>query len=113
MGRRRGWKPGDHLIKDEESGFTIYASEAIRDSYGVLKKKSEADSLHPQEFIRARRDPYPVYPVAPPVRDYDFSQSLVGSTVGTTNVPVITGPASHLFSAGIGYMRIEYDFIVG
>lgn len=112
MARRRGWKRGDHLVRDAESGFTEYASNCATDAYGVYKRKDQLDSRHPQEFIKARKDPYPVYPVVPPLRSYDLSSSLIGTTVGTTSVPVITSPASHLFTQGIGRMIIEYDFIV-
>ena len=44
MGRRRGWKKGDWLVQDAESGFVHYASEVGTDDYGVLKLKSEMDS---------------------------------------------------------------------
>lgn len=109
---RSGWKRGDHLVRDEESGFTEYASDCARDAYGVLKRKDQMDQRHPQEFIVARRDPYAVSPIAPPARDYDIVSSYVGTTVGTTSVAIVDGPASHIFKRGIGYYRIEYDFIV-
>lgn len=109
---RRGWKRGDHLVRDEESGFTEYASDCARDAYGVLKRKDQMDSRHPQENLVPRQDPYSVYPIAPPSREYDIVSSYIGTTVGTTAVPVISGPASHLFTRGIGYWRVEYDLVV-
>ena len=120
MARRRGWKRGDHLVLDEESGFTEYASNTTRDYYGVLKKKSQADRMHPQEFVRAKNDPHPVYPVSPPVRSYDTSAYNLGDFVGQTNVPAPFGPFTHIYNPsqipgedlGIGEMEIGATFEV-
>ena len=110
---RSGWKSGDHLVMDEESGFTEYASDCARDAYGVLKRKDQMDSRHPSEFpVPPRKDPYPIKLISKPSRTYDLTDSFIGSTVGETSVAVIDGPASHLFNNGIGKFRVEYDFIV-
>jgi len=118
--RRRGWKRGDHLVKDEESGFTEYASKCAYDYYGVLKRKNQGDRMHPQDFIRAKKDPYSVYPESPPLRTFDVSAYVQGDNVGITSVPAPFGPATHLYNPGaipgadfgIGEMTIGTTFTV-
>ena len=120
MGRRRGWKRGEWLVRDEESDFVEYASEVAYDYWGTLKKKSELDPAHPQLFIRAKSDPSPVYPQNPPVRTFDTSAFNLGTFVGSTAVTAPVGPATHLFNPsavipgdpGIGDMQIGTTFIV-
>lgn len=112
MARRRGWKKGDWLVKDEESGFTIYGTKAAYDYYGVLKDKKQGDRLHPQDFVAAEGDPYPVYPTSEPLRDYDLDESVIGFDIGTTTVDTPDGPALHLFRPGVNNAIIEYDLFV-
>jgi hypothetical protein len=112
VARRRGWKRGDWLVKDEESGFTTYGSKVAYDYWGVLKLKEQGDKAHPQMFVKAGGDPYPVYPVNPPLRDFSLDESVIGFDVGTTTVDVPDGPALHLFRPGIGSATLEYDFFV-
>lgn len=120
MARRRGWKRGDHLVKDEESGFTEYASKVAYDYYGVLKNKRQLDRMHPQDFVRAKKDPYAVYPQSPPLREYNVSAYNLGDFVGNTLVPSPFGPATHIYNPGsvpgadfgIGEMAIGTTFTV-
>jgi len=112
VARRRGWKRGDWLVKDEESGFTTYGTRVEYDYYGVLKLREQADPAHPQDFIRAKEDPYPVYPVSQPFRAFNLTESVVGFDVGTTTVDTPDGPALHIFRPGIGDAILEYDFFV-
>ena len=117
---RRGWKRGDHLVRDEESGFTEYASNVRRDYYGVLKRKDQGDSSHPQDFIRARNDPFIYEPQNPPTYEYDTSALNLGSYVGVTTVPAPVGPATHIFNPaivqgsnpGVGMMTIGQNFVI-
>ena len=120
MGRRRGWKRGEWLVKDEESDFVEYASEVAYDYWGTLKKKSQLDPAHPQLFIRAKSDPTPVYPQNPPVRTFDTSAYNLGDFVGSTAVTAPIGPATHIYNPGavsegnpgIGDMEIGVSFVV-
>lgn len=114
---RRGWKRGDWLVRDEESGLTTYASKVRRDYYGVLT--SDPDPLHPQDFIRAGSDPYISDPQNPPSYIYDTSALNLGDFVGITSVPAPMGPATHLFNPsiigsdpGLGSMTIGQDFVI-
>jgi len=117
--RKRGWKRGEHLVRDEESGFVEYASDVRRDYYGVLKRKDECDPPHPQLFIRAKGDPYITYPQADPSYTYDTSAYNVSAFVYGTNIPTPRGAAYHLFFADVGDsdpaipdMAIGSDFTV-
>lgn len=112
MARRRGWKKGDWLVKDEESGFTTYGSKVGYDYYGVLKVKKQFDPAHPQDFVKALDDPTPVYPVSEPFRAFNLTESVIGFDVGTTTIDTPEGPALHLFRPGIGSATLEYDFFV-
>lgn len=112
MARRRGWKKGDWLVKDEESGFTVYGSQVAYDYWGVLKVKKQGDKSHPQMFIRPKDDPTPVYPVSPPMRDFDLTESVIGFDVGETDIPIPQGAATHLFRPALGDAILEYDFFV-
>ena len=115
---RRGWKRGDWLVRDEQSGFTEYASKVRRDYYGVLTK--DPDSSHPQDFIKAKGDPYINDPQNPPQYIYNTSAYNQGTFVGVTTVPAPVGPATHLFNPsvvqisnpGIGQMVIGTTFKV-
>lgn len=119
MARRRGWKRGEWLVRDEESGFTEYGRNVTRDYYGVLTRKDQADSIHPQTFVKAGQDPYIQHPQASPALVYNTSAYNVSAFVYGTNVPSPVGPATHLFgivgspgATGIGVMVIETDFTI-
>lgn len=120
MRNRRGWKRGEWLVRDEESGFVEYGSNVTRDYYGVLKRKDQADHSHPQDFVKAGLDPYTRYPQSDPSYIYDTSAYNVSAFVYGTNIPTPVGPASHLFQAAavvpgnpaIPDMAIGSDFVV-
>src|SRR3990167_11003294 len=101
MRNRRGWKRGDWLVRDEESGLVEYASNVTRDYYGVLKRKDQADSQHPQDFVKAGLDPYIGTPQASPTYTYDTSAYNASAFVYGTNIPTAVGPASHLFGLSV------------
>ncbi len=108
---RRGWKRGDWLVKDEESGFTEYASRVGRDYYGVLKLKEQMDMAHPQMFVRAKEDPYPVPFMSPPLREYT-TEPTVEFYIDSTTIEPVNGPAQHLFRPGVDFAEVEYDLFV-
>lgn len=118
--RRRGWKSGEWLVRDEESGFVEYGSNVRRDYYGVLTKKDQCDHVHPQNFVKAKNDPHIQFPQASPEYVYDTSAYNLGAFIGQTNIPAPVGPATHLFNPsavqgadpGIGDMAISTTFVV-
>ena len=97
MARRRGWKRGEWLVRDEESGFIEYGSNVTRDYYGVLTRKDQGDKVHPQTFVKAGLAPYDRFPQNNPALVYDTSAYNVSAFVYGTNVPIPQGPATHLF----------------
>ncbi len=110
---RRGWKKGDWKVQDQESGFPEYGTNVGYDYYGVLKVKNQMDQAHPQDFIRAKEDPTPIYPENPLFRAYNLTESVVGFTVGVTNVPTVTdSPSLHIYRPGVDFAEIEYDLFV-
>jgi hypothetical protein len=121
MSKRRGWKRGDWLVRDEESGFIEYASNVGRDYYGVLKRKDQMDKVHPQTFVKAGRDVQISYPQASPSITYNTSAYDVSAFVYGTNIPTAIGPAAHVVvpeiiiepsDPAIPDMAIGSDFVV-
>jgi len=107
MAIRNTHRVGDYLMVDDESGFTHYASEMVQRWDGAWVHKSNNETRHPQEFVRARMDPRALLNVRPdefsPVIDNTFNLEIGVTTVSTP----INGPAAHLFHPGIGKMIIE------
>jgi len=60
---RNNYKAGDWLVVDDESGFTRYASDVIRDEYSKFTDRGYAESRHPSESVRPDRDPKPIRPI--------------------------------------------------
>lgn len=113
MKRRNGWKRGNWLVQDEESGFTTYGTEVGRDYYGVLKIKKQMDKAHPQMFVRAKGDPYVVEPINPPFRNYDEAcLSNQGFYVNNSTVPVLPSPGQSLYRPAIPDAVIGCTFYV-
>jgi hypothetical protein len=92
---------------DDESGLVHYASEMVRIWDGTWRHHKNFETRQPQEFVRAKRDPVPLRHVRPEKKtaavdlSYDF--------IGQTNIPIVQGPATHLYTygEGIGEMVIE------
>lgn len=112
--RRNGFKVGDHLMRDDESGIVHYASDMVRRWDGLWVHHSNNETRNPQEFVRARADPVALQNVRSDLPfdapDQPITQPLF---IGNTTTKTIPGPASHLFEGdGIGAMDIGGNFIV-
>lgn len=88
MARRRG-RPGDHLVVDDYSGFTTYASKVRRDYWGMYAVKPLKRNL--QEIATPLNDPHPVeiyrgpqYEASNP-SEYTTAPTYVGNTTVPTN----------------------------
>lgn len=113
---RRNFRVGDHLVVDDESGFVHYASEMKECWDGTIRRADQYETRHPQEFVRAKGDPYPVSPIRPEgtfvITDEDAALPL---EVGNTSVDTKVGAATHIYRhvvndrivLGIGDMVIE------
>lgn len=115
-GKRSGYRRGDWLVIDDESGLTVYASETVEDYYGRRIIKDYADWAHPQDFIKARDDPKPLPFLRPDVvasAPCNIYPEFVGVTDISTSALQVGSPAAHLYQAGgIGDMEIGCSFIV-
>lgn len=108
---RNRHRVGDYLIRDDESGFTIYKSEAVKIWDGTYRHKRMYETRHPQEFVKAKRDPRALDVVRPEPL-VDAPVNAVSTLIGSTAVPTPSGPASHLFDPGIGEMKVGSTFVV-
>lgn len=106
---RNGWRPGHYLMVDDESGRVYWDDEVVRKWDGLffrLAGNEDEIARHPQEFIRAKKDPKPlkhVRPLAP-----TSAASFVDiDQVADTGITLPTGAAQHLFQThGIGVMIV-------
>jgi hypothetical protein len=113
---RSGWKSGDWLVIDQESGVTKYASQVAKDWKGLYVTKEWADEEQPQDFVKPLDDPIPLPFYSPPNTTFDVCNYLP-VYIGLTNIPTPrTGPnagaAAHLYDLGIGEMVIGCSFFV-
>ena len=112
---RRGYRKGEWLVTDDESGLTEYASNTTEDYYGKRINKNYADYAHPQDFIRARDDPRPL-PFLRPNDPFQVPCAFYPRFVGATSVPSSTirdgSPAGHLYDPPIPEMVISCSFTV-
>ena len=111
MAVRNGWRSGRHLVVDDESGKVLWDDQVRKRWDGALVESSQYETRHPQEFVKAKQDPYPLKDTRPDSAT-ETPANFVGIFVGQTSVPVPTGPASHLFDPGIGEMIVGTSFYV-
>ena len=116
MPRRNRHRIGDYLMQSDESGRIFYASEMVKDAYGNFMHQSEIGletTRHPQEFVKARRDPYPMKDVRPdPIA---ITTSLaIPFFIGNTDIITPFSPSDsalgrdHSGRAGIGDVYITF-----
>ena len=94
------WRSGDYKLIDDESGLTIFASEARTLWDGSIRHFSSFETRHPQEFVKARNDPKKLSDIS--FTDaIDAPSNIVPISIGQSNVLTRTSPASHLFGFGV------------
>jgi hypothetical protein len=86
---RGTWRQGDHLVTDDVTGFTIYASEAQKQWDGAMVHKSVFETRHPQDLIRARREKPGVPNARPPPPD-----TFIGPLTTTITAAAAAGATS-------------------
>jgi len=112
MAIRNRHKVGDHLAVCDESGIVDYASRMVKRWDGAFVRKQAFETRHPQDFIRAKKDPYPLKVTRP---EPPVARPFLGvpPTIGKTNIPTpISGPGARLYGDGIGVMQIGTSFVV-
>ena len=97
---RRSYRPGDYLLVDDESGKTIWASEARTLWDGSIRHYHSFETRHPQEFVKAKNDPKSISDISVEA-PLPTPSNIVPIAIGQTNVLTRTGPASHLFGFGV------------
>lgn len=105
------FKPGTYLMIDDESGFRHFADEMIQRWDGAWVHQSNNEYRNPQEFVRAKSDPYPLEVIRPEGKLAAACASYYDYYVPGTTIRTPDGPATHLFS-GIGKMEIGCSFVV-
>jgi hypothetical protein len=50
------YRPGDHYVICDRTGFKIRASEAKREWTGALVRQQSWEARHPQDFVKAKAD---------------------------------------------------------
>jgi len=111
MSRHR-WRVGDHLVVDDDTGFTRYRSQMRKRWDGALVDAKGFERRQPQEFVQAKSDPYAVSDIriAAPV---SAVCNTIGVYIGATTVRVPTNnAAAHLYDPGVGSMEIGCSLIV-
>ena len=103
---------GDYLMRDDESGEVRYRSELIKRWDGLWVQRKGYETRQPQEFVRAKKDPYSLRHVRP---DELVALPYTGLevTIGESTVPFPpNNAAAHLFDFGLGQMRVGFSWIV-
>ena len=97
MSIRNTHKVGDYLMQDDDSGYTIYRSEAVKRWDGLWVRKDQYETRQPQEFVRALNDPKALVEVRPESAAPAVSNTPSG-TVGLSGVSAKESPADHIFT---------------
>lgn len=94
MTMRGTWRQGDHLVTDDVTGFTIYASEAQKQWDGAMVHNSIFETRHPQDLLRARREKPGVINGRPPPPDTFIgpltTEVTATSAAGSTSLSVLS-----------------------
>jgi len=130
MPERHRHRMRDHLIEDEETGFTHYRSQMIKRWDGIWTHKSKAEYDHPQKYIRAKADPYALRLVRPDEL-VEKAGAILSPTIGNATRPagytsgftsgfkrseaipyISRGPAAHLYDLTLSEMAVGCTWIV-
>ena len=60
---REKFRPGRHLVEDEESGLTVWDDQVTRTWDRQIVRKNWADTKHPQDYVPPQPIPARPYPV--------------------------------------------------
>lgn len=110
----RTFRQGKYIIRDDLSGKIVFNDEIEKRWDGLLVEKKRIGTegrRQPQEFVRAKADPYPTSPIR--TRHATLDVDFVDANI-VQGVTLPLGAAQHLFpskvaASGIGVMRIMKD----
>lgn len=78
-------KAGDHLVVDDRTGFTVWASRTVREALtGYRVERGRNDPRHPQEFLRTKADKQAVANPRPP-GTANYSGPLITATTAAAD----------------------------
>jgi hypothetical protein len=52
----RTYRPGDHLVVCDRTGFVVYASDTVKEWTGLRVRRESAEQRHPQDHVKGRID---------------------------------------------------------
>lgn len=106
------FRPGDHWVIDDRTGFRARASETVKEWSGAVVHRDEAEERHPQDFVRGLRDRQSVKDARPePPAIFGGPPSTALSAAAAAGDTSITVEATTEFSASdrIGVMLDNGD----
>lgn len=114
MAVRNRHRVGAYLMTDDQSGQTFYADDMRKQWDGLWVHKDHYEPRNPQEFVKAKGDPYALKEVRPATYDQNIiNGGAIPLFVGSTTVPTsMTGPAAHLYDLAIPDMVVGTSFVV-
>lgn len=55
-GKPGTYRPGDHYVLCDRSGFKVLASQTLKEWNGLIVRKEDYEERQPQDFVRGRKD---------------------------------------------------------
>ena len=93
-------RPGDHLVVDDRTGFTVWARDVVRETLtGFVVRRGRQDPRHPQEFLRTRADKQAVRDPRPP-----GTANYVGPLITTTTAAAAAGAQTLAIETNARYL---------
>jgi hypothetical protein len=73
----RTYRPGDHLVVCDRTGFVVYASDTVKEWTGLRVRRESAEQRHPQDHVKGRIDRQGVPDARPRPADYFLATNEV------------------------------------
>lgn len=85
-------RQGDFLRVCDRSGFTVWASDTVKEWNGLVVYKGFAEARHPQDLLRPRRESFGVPDARPAkaIADETFTGPLVTETTAAASAGATT-----------------------
>lgn len=66
---RKTYRPGDYLVVCDRTGFTVYASDTVKEWNGLRVRRQSFEHRQPQDFVKGREDRQAVPDARPRTED--------------------------------------------
>lgn len=100
--RDRGYRPGEHLVVDDITGFTIRSSDAVKQWNGLLVHKRHAESRNEQDFVRGLKDDPAVKNARPPP-----PATFIGPRTTTVSTDTAAGATTIPVASSAGFSAAD------